>query len=101
MEDFSDVSSEKKKLLNHENLLTLKFKRSILKNLLFIIRDMAVSHRTLHRDFNAQYRRLNDAKRNLHNRSYEKYKTSLIEKAKRGRAKELSNYKARFSSPSP
>jgi hypothetical protein len=100
-DDFSDVSSTKKKLLDDENLLTLKFKRSILKNLLFIIRDMAVSHRTLHRDFNVQHRRLKAAKRNLHNRSYEKYKNSLIEKATRGRAKELSNYKARFSAPSP
>lgn len=93
-EDFSDVSSDKKKMLDHENLLTLKFKRSILKNLLFIIRDMAVSHRTLHRDFNAQYRRLKNAKFNLRTRSYEKYKNSLIEKKRRGRVKELANYRA-------
>jgi hypothetical protein len=99
VEDFSDVASDKKRLLDHENLLTLKFKRSILRNLLFIVRDMAVSRRTLHRDFDVQYRRLKHAKRNLRNRSYDKYKSSLIEKAKRGRAKEISNYKASFSSP--
>jgi len=93
-DDFTDISSEKKRLLDAENLLTLKFKRSIIKNLLFIVRDMAVSHRTLHRDFNTQYQRLTHAKRNLKTRQYAKYSQSLVDRRKRGRAKELANYKA-------
>lgn len=78
------VLQDKKRLLNQENLLSLKFKRTIIDNLLSIMRDLAVSHGTLQRDFGVYYDRLRNARRNLAKRSYEKYKKSLIEKKKRG-----------------
>jgi hypothetical protein len=83
-EDCTDVLPDKKKLLNQENLLSLKFKRTIIDNLLSIMRDLTVSHGTLQRDFDVYYNRLRNARRSLANRSYEKYKRSLIEKKKRG-----------------
>jgi hypothetical protein len=91
-DEFDDILADKKKLLNQENLLSLKFKRSIISNLLAIIRDLAVSRRTLYRDFRLYYERLKNAKRNLGSRSYEKYKESLIAKRARGDRKKAANY---------
>lgn len=93
-DNFQDVSSDKMRILRQENLLTLKFKRSILKYLLFIIRDVAVSRLAFHRDFDTQYARMKHAMRNLQTRDYEKYRDSLIRKKQRGRVKELANYRA-------
>jgi len=93
-DDFKDISSNKMRILRKENLLTLKFKRSIVKYLLFIIRDVAVSRLAFHRDFNTQYARMKHAMRNLQKRDYEKYRDSLIRKKQRGRVKELANYRA-------
>jgi len=92
-EDCTDVLQEKKKLLNQENLLSLKFKRTIIDNLLSIMRDLTVSHGTLQRDFEMYHNRLSHARRSLANRSYEKYKQSLIEKRKRGDLERVANYR--------
>ncbi len=92
-EDFTDVISDKKKLLNRENLLSLKFKRTIMTNLLAMIRDLAVSHSTLQRDFDVYYNRLRNARRSIARRSYEKYKESLVLKRRRGEQKKLENYR--------
>lgn len=97
-DELSDVLAHKKKLLNQENLLSLKFKRTIIANLLAMIRDLAVSKRTLHRDFGVYYSRLRNASRNLGRRSYEKYKQSLIVKRQRGEKKKLENYRAALQS---
>jgi hypothetical protein len=91
-EDNTDVLQEKKKLLNKENLLSLKFKRSIIDNLLSIMRDLVVSHGTLQRDFQVYYNRLRNARQSLASRSYEKYKQSLIAKRKRGDLARVANY---------
>lgn len=92
-DDNSDVLPDKKKLLNQENLLSLKYKRTIIHNLLSMMRDLAVSHGTLQRDFGVYYNRLRHARLSLANRSYDKYKQSLILKRQRGDKERKANYR--------
>lgn len=92
-EDCTDVLPEKKKLLDRENLVSLELKHSIIDNLLKIIRDLSVSHRTVVRDFPLFYRRIQNARCRLTTVSYDKYKLVLVARRKRGLKKRTDAYR--------
>jgi len=82
--DASNMEHEKYILINKENLLSLQFKYSIVKTLADIIHDLVVSPPTFDRDFDQRYNLLVSTINNLNNRSYDKYRESLIENRSRG-----------------
>ena len=55
--------------------------------LAFLIHDLAVSPPTFERDFDKNYRLVEENKRNLHKRTYNDYRTKMIAKYQRGLAK--------------
>ena len=85
--DMTDISGPMMALLNTENALSISFKRRILEALSRIIHDLVVSRPTFERDFDNNYKILNQAKSNLRTRSYEKWVLSQQEKLQRGRQK--------------
>lgn len=80
----NDVEPEKYNTLNQENIAALQYKKSLITSLSDIIHDLVVSLPTFERDFNKNYKLISNTRKNLKNRSYEKYATSLVEKRKRG-----------------
>lgn len=83
----TEVETSKYLLINGENLLSLQFKRELISTIAEIVHDLAVSHPTFERDFDAHYRQIINTKLNLANRDFAKYKKLLIEKRQRGIAK--------------
>ena len=82
--DGNDVSSDLKKLMLAENLLSLQFKKSLISAVLNIVNDLAVSPPTFERDFDNHYRLIVETRRSLEMRRYDKYVLSLITKRQRG-----------------
>ena len=82
--DGNDVSSDLKKLMLAENLLSLQFKKSLISAVLNIVNDLAVSPPTFERHFDNHYRLIVETRRNLEMRRYDKYVLSLITKRQRG-----------------
>lgn len=73
--------------LRNENALTVRFKRLILERLAAIIHDLVSGNHAFERDFDAHFRRLEAARRNLRTRGYEKWENAMVEKLTRGRLK--------------
>jgi hypothetical protein len=80
-----DVAQAQMDALRTETLLTLQFKRSLLNGLSHIVNDLVVSRPAFERDFDHHYKLIVEARRNLRTRSYERYVSSLRQKARRGR----------------
>jgi len=81
------VEQEKYKLINKENLLSLKFKYEILEHLTDVIHDLIVSKATFERDFEKHFKKLNQTKINLNERSYQKYQDNLIKSFEKSKDK--------------
>lgn len=82
-----NVESDSLKAIKQENILSLQFKRRLVSALADIIHDLVVSCATFERDFDYHFGIITDTKRNLRNRSYEKYRDRLLDKYSRGRQK--------------
>jgi hypothetical protein len=93
-----NVSTELKKSLEKENLLSLQFKKSLISSILDMVTDLAISLKTYKRDFNQHYKRLKETQRNLQSRDYVIYETSLRAKLSRGLEKKY-NRNVKQSSP--
>lgn len=82
--DLSDINATLTRELRKENIVTLQSKLKLFKSLSQIIHDLAVSKPTFERDFDKNFKVVEEQKRNYHNRSYNKYGKNMIEKRKRG-----------------
>jgi len=87
----NDVESDKFRILQQENLLSLQFKKELLTNISLIVNDLLVSLQTFERDFDRHYRQFMTTKTNLQKRSYEKYAQMMIAKRLRGIEKRRHN----------
>jgi hypothetical protein len=81
----SEVDSNKFRLINQENLLSLEYKFALLGHLASAIHDLIVSQVTFERDFDNHFKKLSQVQINLKNRSYEKYAKSLINSRQKAR----------------
>jgi len=79
--------------LGKENILMIQFRLAMFKSLAQIIHDLAVSKPTFQRDFDANYKRIEEQRRNAENTDYNKYKGKMIQKKKKG----IRRKKAHFS----
>lgn len=82
--DLRNFSSELTGKLRIDNIVNLQLKIEMFRSLAQIIHDLIVSPPTFERDFDNNYKKFEQQKLNLHKRSYEKYKVSMIAKYKRG-----------------
>jgi hypothetical protein len=85
--DLKSISSPLTGKLRTENIVTLQLKKKLLVGLASLIHDLAVSSLTFERDFDKNYRVIEENKRNLHKRDYNTYKANMIAKYQRGLAK--------------
>jgi hypothetical protein len=76
--DGSKVEADKYRLINQENLLSLKFKFSLIGHLADLVHDLVVSPSTFQRDFEGHFRKLLQVRINIQKKDYEAYKNSLV-----------------------
>jgi hypothetical protein len=83
----TDIENEKYKAINKEDFQTLNFKFMMVNKLADIIHDLVVSDETFKRDFDKNYRTLNQYKIDLTARKYVDYENKLISSFKEGKIK--------------
>jgi hypothetical protein len=70
--------------LRRENILVLQFRLEMFKSLAQIIHDLAVSKPTFQRDFDANYKKIEEQQRNAENIDYDEYSKRMIQKKRKG-----------------
>jgi len=83
--DIGNISTLLTGELRQENIVKLQLKKKLLIGIASLIHDLAVSPSTFERDFDKNYRQIEQNKRNLHKRDYESYKQNMIDKYERGK----------------
>lgn len=83
----NDIAQKQMDALRIENILSLQFKKTLIKSLASSIHDLVVSRPTFERDFDNHFRTIIETRRNLQNRDYEKYVTHMRQKYIRGQNK--------------
>jgi hypothetical protein len=89
--DLKNTNTQLTGKLRQENIVNLQLKRKLLTGLSFLIHDLIISEATFDRDFDKNYRLIEENKRNLHKRDYTSYKTKMVEKYQRGVIKKKEN----------
>jgi hypothetical protein len=92
-EDMMGINGALTSKLGEENILMIQFRLAMFKSLGQIIHDLAVSKPTFVRDFDANYKRIEEQRRNAQNTDYNKYRVKMILKKKKG----IRRKKAHFS----
>lgn len=82
--DLRSVSQPHTTSLRTENIVTLQLNYNIFKVLAQLVHDIASSPSTFERDFDKNYKVLEQNKLNLHNRNFADYSANLIAKHIRG-----------------
>lgn len=82
--DLNSFSQTHTTALRKENIVSLQLDFGIFKHLAQLIHDLASSPATFERDFDSNYRKIEQNKLNLDSRDYNQYCRRLIEKYKRG-----------------
>lgn len=85
--DLRSLSQNHTQQIRTENIVALQLKKNLLTGLSQLIHDLAVSPTTFERDFDRNYKYIEQNKRNLHRRNYQNYKTKMVEKYQRGLTK--------------
>ena len=83
----SEIDADKCRDLRKENLLAVQFKRTMIGSLADIVHDLVTSPSAYARDFDANYRKIAQARQNLLTRNYDDYARQLVEKRQRGIAR--------------
>jgi len=82
--DLLGINKDLTAKLRKENIVKLQLRLKMFINLAQIIHDLAVSKTTFTRDFDRNYRIVEEQKQNFHNRNYEDYRKKMIMKRRRG-----------------
>lgn len=85
--DLKNISTKLTGELRKENIVALQLKKKSLIGLAQTIHDLAVSPSTFERDFDKNYRLIEENKRNLHKRDYQNYVMKMVDKYNRGTIK--------------
>ena len=86
-----DIAPDMISALKKENALSARFKKTILESLAAILHDLVAGNAAFERDFDTHFTHLENARRNLKNREYKKWETSMIQKYDTGRTRRNSN----------
>jgi len=82
--DLKNLSPDITKKLRMENIVSLQLNHKIFKALFQIIHDLSISTDTFERDFDKNYKIIEQNKINLHKRDYNEYKIKEITKYRKG-----------------
>ncbi len=82
--DLLSINEPLTRKLRQENIIKLQLRLRMFISLAQIIHDLAVSKQTFERDFDKNYRKIEEQKRNFHNRNYDDYKKKMILKREQG-----------------
>jgi hypothetical protein len=85
--DLSSFSQPHTTALRRENIVSLQLNYGIFKHLAQLIHDLASSPATFERDFDSNYKIIEQNKLNLNSRNYENYCEKLIAKYNRGQVR--------------
>lgn len=85
-EEFTAINGELTKTLTQENILKLQFRLAMFKSLAQIINDLAVPKSTYQRDFDANFKIIEEQRRNAKTTDYEEYKQKMVAKKLKGLA---------------
>ena len=77
--------------IRDDNILKIQLRYKIFKNLSQLIHDLVVSTPTFDRDFNDNFRKIEEKKHQMSNRKYEVYVNTLVTKRIKGQNKKHSN----------
>jgi len=72
------------KNIGTENILNIQCRLAMFKSLAQIIHDLTVSKPTFLRDFDDNYKKIEEQKRNASEINYKRYKENMISKKQRG-----------------
>lgn len=86
-DDLKEISTDTTAKLRTVNIVNLQLSLKLFRSLSQIIHDLAVSPPTFERDFDVNFRRIEEQTKNLHNRKYQIYKDKMIKKYQRGLAR--------------
>lgn len=86
----NEFSTENTMELNKINIVSLRCKKAIFKNISNIIHDLTVSKKTFERDFDLYFKKIESYKTDIEKMNYDNYRTKLINKQEKYR-KTLSN----------
>lgn len=71
-------------ILRQENIVRLQLRLKMFISLAQIVQDLAVSKSTFERDFDNNFKIIEEQQRNFHNRRYDDYRAKMISKRRRG-----------------
>jgi hypothetical protein len=75
--DCTDISGPMIVALNNENALSARFKLTILDKLSAVVHDLVAGNHAFERDFDRHFDLVENARRNLSNRSYDNWKAAM------------------------
>lgn len=79
-----DIDALSKEVIDKENIMSLQYKKTLLQFIADMVNDLVLSKPTFERDFDAHYKKIEGAERDLSTRTYRDYVSSLIDKHRRG-----------------
>lgn len=81
----NEFSAQNTMELNKINIVSLRCKKAIFKNISNIIHDLTVSQKTFERDFDLYFKKIESYKADIKEMNYNKYRTKLINKQEKYR----------------
>lgn len=82
--DENDISGAMLTSINAENALSVRFKLYLLEAISDLIHDLVSTQGAFERDYDDRFKKIVETRRNLKNRSYERWRQSMIEKYRKG-----------------
>jgi hypothetical protein len=83
-ENMTKINGKLTSKLGQENILMIQFRLAMFRSLSQIIHDLAVSKPTFQRDFDANYKKIEEQRRNAQNTDYNKYIERMVQKKRKG-----------------
>jgi len=86
-DDYTNLNPDLTLKIQQENIVKLQMRKKLFEGLSQLVHDLALSRPTFERDFDKNFRLVEEQQRNLHKRNYDKYVVNMIAKYQRGKAK--------------
>ena len=89
--NLQNINNKLTNKIRDDNILKIQLRYKIFKNLSQLIHDLVISTPTFNRDFNDNFRKIEEKKHQMSNRKYEVYVKTLVANRIKGQNKKHSN----------
>ena len=89
--DLQNINQDLTNKIRADNILKIQLRYKIFKNLSQLIHDLVISTPTFDRDFEDNFRKIEEKKHQMNNRKYDVYVNNLVAKRIEGQNKKRSN----------